>query len=326
MTRHLPFFLAAFSACEQPSPTVADTGALPCDPAAAPFGGGVGTVDDPYAICAAHHLDAVRGEPGAFYRLDDDLDLAGEPLAPIPALSGAFDGAGHAIVGWTIDDPTRSMSLFTEITGEIQDLHLVDVALSGAARVAPLADTLSPGARATGIHVRGARLDSAAGVVSGVVLRVSEGATLEDVSFEGTISSTQHGFAAGIVGECLGRCAHLTVDGLIDGGDAWKIAGVTNYLSGEVAHCSVRATVRGGTRVAGVAAVLVGGSIDDCDVTGPISGLHWVAGAVAESWKRPGGRVSRARVAGPVSARTVHRGVGAAPIAAYTPVPVQITP
>lgn len=95
-----------------------------CDPMAAPFGGGDGSVVDPFLICSATQLQRVRGievgvsstggsaqilcEPPAdpkHYRLASDIDLSGSGWVPIPCFGAHFDGAGYTIHNLNVDNP-----------------------------------------------------------------------------------------------------------------------------------------------------------------------------------------------------------------------------
>lgn len=64
---------------------------------------GAGTRDDPYLIETYPQLLTVSRRPEACYRLEADIDLAGESfsLAVLPAFWGQFDGAGHRISNCT---------------------------------------------------------------------------------------------------------------------------------------------------------------------------------------------------------------------------------
>ena len=95
------------------------------------FGGGTGTVGDPYIIEDAADLDAVRNGPNTHYKLGNDINLkAGDPgfdavegWLPICSgigfwphydnFTGSFDGGGHKITGLWINRPdTDFVGLF----------------------------------------------------------------------------------------------------------------------------------------------------------------------------------------------------------------------
>ena len=60
---------------------------------------GSGTEADPHIITDVSHLDVLSYEPFAFYKLGNDIDLAGVPfrLAVIPAFGGSLKGDNHTI-------------------------------------------------------------------------------------------------------------------------------------------------------------------------------------------------------------------------------------
>ena len=88
-----------------------------------------------------HDLQSVAADPQGSYRLEADIDLAGENWIPIP-FSGTLDGNGHTLYNLTIRDTgkavsqtvdgnfkkydTRFAALFSVVSqAEIRDLHIL---------------------------------------------------------------------------------------------------------------------------------------------------------------------------------------------------------
>ena len=118
------------------------------------YGGGTGEPNDPYLIYTAEHLNALGAEPNDYdkhFRLMADIDLSGYTydravIAPdtndLPdrsgragfdgaAFTGVFDGNGHTISHLVIDGVSY-LGLFGEVFGgEISDLGLELVNVSG---------------------------------------------------------------------------------------------------------------------------------------------------------------------------------------------------
>ena len=132
---------------------------LPCYEGNAPFGGGVGSVDDPYTICSIDHLRNIDDPQylDQHFVLYDDLDLAGEDMEPIgrgyweqnaddqwvlhDAFDGRFDGNGHILQNLSIDRADESVvGLFGDggYNAELVDIHLVDVDIQGETYVGGL--------------------------------------------------------------------------------------------------------------------------------------------------------------------------------------------
>ncbi|WP_116949946.1 CehA/McbA family metallohydrolase [Jiangella endophytica] len=180
---------------------------------------GSGTTDDPYLLDSADDLGKVATAPAASYRLAADLDLAGAAVSRIEAFSGALDGAGHTLSGFT----SVTGGLIGVNTGTVHDLAIVgaDVA-TATARAGILADTntgtvervyttglVTAGSRAGGVvgdnagvlrdAYSTARVQSygtEAGGVAGVVLA---GSTTERVYASGPVGATTRN-AGGVAG------------------------------------------------------------------------------------------------------------------------------
>ena len=106
------------------------------------FAGGSGTTADPYQIATAAGLNAVRDYLDQHFVLTSDIDLgvapynqsAGwEPIGTQAApFTGGFDGGGFTITGLTIDrSSTRYVGLFGRSDGEIENVGLANVSVSG---------------------------------------------------------------------------------------------------------------------------------------------------------------------------------------------------
>jgi len=105
------------------------------------FAGGNGSEACPYLIANPDHLNNVRNELGAHYRLIDDIDLAGTPYVnwgPIGSegnpFTGKLDGGGHKISNLTIDRPDQDYVGLFGVTGSgavIRNLGLENVNVTG---------------------------------------------------------------------------------------------------------------------------------------------------------------------------------------------------
>lgn len=115
------------------------------------FAGGTGTVNDPYRVATAVHLDNTRNHLNSHFVLADDIDLGVSPWNTgsgwglIGSLSGAFtgsmDGQGHVVSNLFIDRPAENaIGLFGYVQGscQIRNLGLVGGSVNGKQYVGAL--------------------------------------------------------------------------------------------------------------------------------------------------------------------------------------------
>lgn len=108
--------------------------------ATAQFSGGTGTLDDPYQIATAAHLNYIDSNPDLMdksFILIDDIDLTGVNFNIIGGFmvrpfEGVFDGQGHKISNLHMDTYGRYyVGMFGYIKGaEIKNLGLEDIEVS----------------------------------------------------------------------------------------------------------------------------------------------------------------------------------------------------
>lgn len=106
---------------------------------------GNGTAVNPYIILTLDHLNAVRQDVAAHYRLGADIDAtptvawdAGQGWTPVGAsgnaFSGSFNGGGFTIANLTVNRPTTDyQGLFGYLSGaHVQRLRLENANVQGA--------------------------------------------------------------------------------------------------------------------------------------------------------------------------------------------------
>ena len=108
------------------------------------YGGGAGTVDDPYLISTSEQLYAIGVNPGDWdkhFKLVADIDLSCYTEKDFHLIgttyscpfSGVFDGNNHKIYNFTYNYPSNLVGLFGYIDGdnaEIKDLCLLNPAVN----------------------------------------------------------------------------------------------------------------------------------------------------------------------------------------------------
>ena len=94
------------------------------------FAGGNGSLENPYKIITKEHLNNVRNFLGSSFTLLADIDMQGQLFSPIGdeifSFFGTFLGNGH-----TVSNLTTTSGMFSENHGEIYNLKLENVTLSG---------------------------------------------------------------------------------------------------------------------------------------------------------------------------------------------------
>ncbi|MCL2844360.1 MAG: SUMF1/EgtB/PvdO family nonheme iron enzyme [Chitinivibrionia bacterium] len=101
------------------------------------FAGGNGTAADPFIITTADHLNAVRNNLSAHYRLANNITLT-EEWVSIPEFNGTFNGGGNTVSGVRINNTLNNQAFFSVMNGAVKGL-LLDVDITGGIFVAALA-------------------------------------------------------------------------------------------------------------------------------------------------------------------------------------------
>ncbi|WP_456363602.1 fibronectin type III domain-containing protein [Priestia aryabhattai] len=110
---------------------------------------GNGTTDDPYLISNCIELQNITNHLESSYKLTSDIDCSlqssFEPLSELPntMFSGSFDGNNFEIKNLTINQPSKSASLFGAISGKVSDLRIESAKIYGYNLSGPLATLVS---------------------------------------------------------------------------------------------------------------------------------------------------------------------------------------
>ncbi|MBN1125000.1 MAG: hypothetical protein JXA82_08330 [Sedimentisphaerales bacterium] len=222
---------------------------------------GNGTTEEPYLVSTPQDFALLSWYEYVLDKhilLTTDLDVSGLMLYPIGdlgAVTGVFDGHGHAINNAVIDQPNSDcIGLFGHIgsSGEIRNLSVVNITVDGSGYVGGLAG--------------------------------SNAGTLAACHVSGTINGVVH--VGGLVGSNDGFltacCSTTPVSG------SGFVGGLVGSNAGTITACHVNSTVAGYSYVGGLAGHLIGGgtcTIKSCYATGSVTGSFYVGGLVGESFK-----------------------------------------
>jgi hypothetical protein len=255
----------------------------PCDPDAADFASGDGTVSNPYTILTFCHFYAFATTTSywnSYVSLGNDLDFSNQSINPMIALTGTFDGGGHTIANYT-----GASALFATNTGTIKNLNVrnFNVTGIGAVRAAAIVGTnLAAGTvnncSATGsvTHTSAYFVGGIAGVNQGTISHCWANVNASALNGVGGLVGHNAGtittsYSLGIVGATASGVNTAGVGGLVG----------TN-ASGSINNCFSQATVQGTSSVGG----LVG--LNQAPVTNSFS-----AGAVAGTGTNIGGLIGQ---------------------------------
>jgi len=238
-------------------------GHLAATAAAAGFGGGDGSEEDPYVIATAEQLYEVSVSQSVYldshFQLTADIDFTGwdwgaRPWTPIGTdadpFRGDFDGGDHVISGLRIHDPLHSAGLFGTNAGILRNVGLLNVDMNGGNDTGALA-----GSNAGVIH-RAYTTGTVYGIdnVGGLVGLNGAGGVVQYSHSEVRASGSQH------VGGLAGA---NTNGGRID----------SAYATGDAS---------GVARVGGLVGINYGASmIENAYATGDVSGNVWDIGGIA---------------------------------------------
>ena len=261
--------------------------------------------EDFIPIRTIEELYNIRNNLTANYRLMNDIDLTdatakggawdfnGNGWNPIGSddrysftpFTGIFDGAGHKIIGMRIDVQSLpdgitgglALGLFSEITGEIHDLHMVNSSITCKQSVGGSAGSIAGSSTAiiSGCDNTGGDCNLSSAANAGGIVGYSEG-SINNCHNTGNVFSK--GSAGGIVGCSFG-----------DISDCYNTGNVAVSLSGQTSYpCA------GG--IAGVVDdILAGGqslTIANCHNTGNVditssssTDIQTYAGGIIGQWR-----------------------------------------
>lgn len=209
------------------------------------FGGGDGSINNPYLIEDGYDLNAVRNNLTAAYKLVKNIDLTqvcnesdGTGWTPIPAFRGVFDGNGYVVRNMFINRIANNQALFNSTRGgSITNLGIFNFNIVGGTSYA-------------------------AGIVGQMT---TQECLMENCFASGKISAV--GDIGGIAGRMDGGRiinSYSEVDITCTGNNIGGVTSVLNNTYGLIKNCFYGGTIAGGgTGRSGIAGVVSAGTVQE---------------------------------------------------------------
>ena len=262
-----------------------------CLPAQAQYGGGTGTLNDPYLIQTAEQFNDIGAEPDDWnkhFKLTADIDLgeyAGAAYniigtAALESFSGVFDGNGHTISNFSLTSSRPFYTgLFGYVSGRIENLGLINPNIfAQGSRVGSLVGYLDQGT-ITGCYAKGAGVSGddyiggLAGLSAGMIANCySSGSVLGDAHVGGLV---------GQIGDGTLNASYSKANVLGN----WNVGGLVGKTGKEtsiISNCYATGSVEGGISVGGLVGQVERGTAYQCYSTGSVSGNQDVGGLAGE--------------------------------------------
>ena len=253
---------------------------------------GSGSEINPYLIKTPQDLDAIRLVPNAYFKLNNDIDLAGTNYAswvPIDNFAGGLDGAGHKIMGLNISgmDNVGLFSIISYANVQLKNIELYNVNISGKNNVGALIGSTVPGSssKISAIKVSGT-VTGTSGV--GSLVGNDQGSNINMCIGAAKITSTGNN-TGGLVGVTLNTIINMSyVTGDVTG-NAY-VGGLIGYAQGTsvISKSFTSSNVESINTSSSYTGGLVGrsnGTINDCYMLGNVAAKSsYVGGLVGYNY------------------------------------------
>ncbi len=227
-------------------------------------------------ISTPEQLEQIRHDLAGFYRLTEDIDLAGVAWVPvgtsITPFLGVLDGNGHTILNLTIDASANNYTgLIGYNKGRIAGLSLSGIQVSGRDYTGGLAGYSYGSIEACTVDgtVKGNKYTG--GLVG--YSRDSIKACTVDVTVKG------YSYTGGLAGYSVGIIEGSAVTGGSVTGSRYT-GGLAGYLRRETRDSYATVNVSGTSYIGGLAGFADGGIIEQCYATGHVTARSYAGGLV----------------------------------------------
>jgi len=214
---------------------------------------GSGTENNPFILSNVADLLCMSRRVvdwSCYFTMSNDIDMTGVVYVPVAEFTGNFIGGGYIIRNLTIDSEvignTALLGLFGKLTGNISNLGIENIAVTGGSSISGLVG-YSSGGSITNCYLTGSVTGNS--IVGGLVGENDEASINNCYS---TTSVTGGDFVGGLVGyESFGSTTNCYSTGAVTG-DAW-IGGLLGYNhNGSIIYCYSTGAVTGNSRVGGL--------------------------------------------------------------------------
>lgn len=179
------------------------------------FGGGVGTLANPYLIEDVDDLNEVRRNLTASFKLVNNINLGiaphntGSGWTPIAgAYTGTFDGNGKVILNLFINrGTTDSVGLFDLFNGTVKDLGFINPNVTGRDNVGVLAGRNEVGTDTNRLFIKSGNVTGRNRVGSIVGSQTSSHSYYNDCKIECNVTGTGTQYIGGLIGLFSGNAS-----------------------------------------------------------------------------------------------------------------------
>jgi hypothetical protein len=259
---------------------------------------GAGNAGNPYLIYDANDLGAVWQKPDCYYRLENDIDLAGIgwSMSVIGFFSGNFDGNDHVISNLEISADLH-LGLFGELfdVASVHNLGIEDVNVSGLNDADYLGGLCGYNyGTINNCYVTG---PVSGGDKVGGLCGYNEGTT-DNCYAIGAVTGGY--YLGGLCGDNRGTIDNCYASGSVTGGNL--LGGLCGYNDDRIDNSYATCTVSGDYALGGLCGMNDDtGVINKCYATGSVSGYRYLGGFCGEN---DSGVISNSYATGSVSGDT----------------------
>jgi FlaG/FlaF family flagellin (archaellin) len=185
---------------------------------------GSGTSADPYVITNDQELQAMRVEPNSHYELANNIDASktdqwnsGKGYYPIQGNSGSFsgtlDGNGYVIDGLYMDRDTDYAGLIGFLDGTIKNVGIINGDFTNGGNVGGIAGD-SDGGSIENVYFRGSIVSQSDEYSGGIVGTQGQGAEIRNAYTAGSVQTNgTNGASGGIAGaNSCNSCGSATME------------------------------------------------------------------------------------------------------------------
>ncbi|KHD37442.1 hypothetical protein NL50_04505 [Clostridium acetobutylicum] len=266
--------------------------------------GGKGTENDPYIINTAQQLENIQCDPGAYYKLGNNIDLKGINWTPIGINSnvqftGTFDGNGYTIENLTTNRlGTDVTGLFGYVNnGNIKNLKLSNVNIIGRTDTGAIAGSVTgtstiDNCSADGTITAYGNTGGLVGLATGLNITNSNSAVkitiVDGIGLKGEVISGDD--VGGIVGNLTGNITNSYATGDVISKVGRYTGGLVGGITGTISQCYTTNNVTAsGEEVGGIVGWL-NGTMDQSYATGSVTSIC-VQGSTTSTGNCVGGLV-----------------------------------